>query len=51
MIQRVIAIPAARQISATHHLPGRIGSIPGSSVARPVIIGIGQLLAAQTIDR
>jgi hypothetical protein len=39
MIQRVAPIPAARQITATHHLPGRIGPMPGSSLLRPVIIG------------
>ena len=38
MIQRVMAIPMARQISATHHFPGRIGSVR-LDPARPVIIG------------
>ena len=35
-----MAKAAARQSNATHHLPGRIGSIAGSSAARPVIIGL-----------
>ena len=39
MIQRVMAIAATRHSSATHHLPGRIGSAAGSSAAVPVIIG------------
>jgi hypothetical protein len=39
MIQRVMPIPIARQMSAAHHLPGRIGSDPGTAADLPVIIG------------
>jgi hypothetical protein len=35
----VTPIPIARQISAAHHFPRRIGGVPGSITARPVIIG------------
>ena len=36
--QRATANAAARHSNATHHLAGRIGSTPGSSAIRPVII-------------
>jgi hypothetical protein len=43
----VTASAAARQIRATHHLPGRIGAVPGSTAAR---VGpfIDQLLAVDS---
>ena len=40
MIQRVTPMPMARQISATHHLPGFIGSTAGSSLDVPVTIAL-----------
>ncbi len=49
MIQRVMPMPTARQISATHHLPGRIGSRAELETARPVIIGMRQLPPAQAV--
>ena len=50
-IQRVMPSATARQISATHHLPGRIGAVPGDRARpRPVIIGLVRCLAAQAVE-
>ena len=50
MIQRVIPIATARQINATHHLPGRIGSRPGSSDGSAGDHRLGQMPAARAIE-
>jgi hypothetical protein len=44
MTHRVTPIPIARQMSATHHLPRRIGCAPGSTEARPVNIALVSFL-------